>query len=161
MLSIRLEGDQALIKRLQSMPGAMQAALLRKVTMLTFQLEQKVKGKLRDDVLHVRTGKLMSSVFHDVEATSTKVIGRVGVGRGVAYAAIHEFGGHTKPHIIEAINGKALRFEMGGKTVFARSVQHPGSLIPQRSYMRSSLAEMKEQIIEGLAQAAREGARKA
>ena len=31
-------------------------------------------------------------------------------------------------------------------TVFARIVHHPGSHIPERSYLRSSLAEMADQI---------------
>jgi len=160
MLTVRLQGDAALIKRLQVMPGSIQAALVRKVTQLTLMLEQKVKGKLTDDVLHVRTGKLHNSVFHEVEADSTKVIGKVGAGRNVAYAAIHEFGGQTKAHVIEAMNGKALYFQMAGKPVFAKRVNHPGSTIPERSYLRSSLAEMKEEIIDGMAEAIREGARK-
>ena len=34
----------------------------------------------------------------------------------------------------------------GGEEVFARVVHHPGSRIPERSYLRSSLAEMAGQI---------------
>ncbi len=35
--------------------------------------------------------------------------------------------GGTKPHVIRARKAKALRFQAGGKTVFARSVNHPGT----------------------------------
>jgi hypothetical protein len=33
----------------------------------------------------------------------------------------------TRPHIIRARRAAALRFEMGGRVVFARSVHHPGT----------------------------------
>jgi hypothetical protein len=34
----------------------------------------------------------------------------------------------THPHVIRAKNGKALRFMAGGGVVFARSVNHPGTV---------------------------------
>jgi hypothetical protein len=33
----------------------------------------------------------------------------------------------TRPHVIRARNAKALRFEMEGRIVFARKVNHPGT----------------------------------
>jgi len=36
-----------------------------------------------------------------------------------------EFG--TKPHVIEAREGGALKFEIGGETIFANRVFHPGT----------------------------------
>lgn len=33
----------------------------------------------------------------------------------------------TDPHIITAKNAKALRFEIGGKVIFRKSVHHPGT----------------------------------
>ena len=58
------------------------------------------------------------------------------------YAAIQEYGGVTAPHQILPSRAKALAFMVGGEEVFARIVHHPGSHIPERSYLRSSLAEM-------------------
>jgi hypothetical protein len=46
-----------------------------------------------------------------------------------------------------------LEFSAGGSQVFARSVHHPGSTIPARSYLGSSLAEMRDDIESGLKQA--------
>lgn len=51
------------------------------------------------------------------------------------YAAIHNFGGKTKPHIIAPRNAKALAFLTGMQQVITRSVHHPGSNIPARPYM--------------------------
>lgn len=33
----------------------------------------------------------------------------------------------TRPHTIRARNARALRFEVGGRTVFAKQVSHPGT----------------------------------
>lgn len=41
------------------------------------------------------------------------------------YAGYVEFG--TKPHEIRPRNAKALRFQIGGQTVYARVVHHPGT----------------------------------
>ena len=41
------------------------------------------------------------------------------------HARFYEYG--TRPHRIEAKNGKALYFQVNGKGVFARSVNHPGT----------------------------------
>ena len=41
---------------------------------------------------------------------------------------------------------QALAFVIGGASRFARKVEHPGSLIPERSYLRSSLDEMRGEI---------------
>ena len=47
-------------------------------------------------------------------------------------------------------------FVADGATRFARRVEHPGSLIPERSYLRSSLEEMRAEIVAALAAAASE-----
>jgi hypothetical protein len=55
------------------------------------------------------------------------------------YARIHEFGGTTKPHVIEPRNAKALRFIIGGRVVFARRVHHPGSRITEKRFTRNAI----------------------
>ncbi len=152
MLNVTLTGDRELIAKLDSMPGKLQIALLQKVSDLTLKLEALVKQKLTNDVLNVRSGNLRRSIARQVNSSATSVIGKVFSSGDVKYAAIQEYGGQTKAHVIEAINGKALAFKMGGKEVFFRKVNHPGSNIPERSFLRSSLADMQEEITEGLHQ---------
>lgn len=53
------------------------------------------------------------------------------IGTNIKYAAIHHFGGQTRPHLIRPKNGKALKF--GGR--FAKKVNHPGSKMPARPFM--------------------------
>jgi hypothetical protein len=54
---------------------------------------------------------------------------------------------------------KALAFAVGGKQVFAARVNLPAVTLPERSYLRSSLAEMTGEIVEGLSDAVVEAMR--
>ena len=72
------------------------------------------------------------------------------------YAAIQEYGGKTSAHEILPVKAQALAFVIGGGQLFARRVEHPGSLIPERSYLRSSLEDMQREILAALAEAATE-----
>jgi phage gpG-like protein len=69
--------------------------------------------------------------------------GVVRVGTNVSYAAIHEYGGKTPPHIILPVRKKALAF--GG--IVVRSVHHPGSRIPARPYLHPALEKMRPKCI--------------
>lgn len=55
------------------------------------------------------------------------------IGSNLEYAAIHHYGGTTKPHLILPTYGKALAFPTaGGGKALVKSVRHPGSVIPAR-----------------------------
>jgi len=66
----------------------------------------------------VRTGRLRQSITVRLDTE------KVTVGPTVSYAPYVEYG--TKPHIIRPVRAKALAFEVGGTTVFAKLVRHPG-----------------------------------
>lgn len=74
------------------------------------------------------SGQLASSVQPRSDNTTAAV------GTNKVYAAIHQLGGKTKPHIIRPRNKKALAF--GGRVV--KSVNHPGSKIPARPFLSIS-----------------------
>lgn len=61
----------------------------------------------------------------------------VEVGPTAFYAPFVEFG--TRPHIIEPVHASVLAFEIGGRTVFARRVYHPG--FPGRFFVRGTKEE--------------------
>ncbi len=71
------------------------------------------------------TARLAESFEVASDATSATV------GTNVKYAAIHQFGGQTKPHLIKPRNAKALAF--GGR--YVKQVNHPGSKIPARPFL--------------------------
>lgn len=126
-------------------------ALLRKAYAYALRLEGHIKAdKLSGQVLNVRTGNLRRSIFSGVEDDGDTIEIWAKQSGDVKYGAIHEFGGKTAAHDILPVKAKALHFIMGGKDVFAKIVHHPGSVMPERSYMRSSLEDMKDTIIAGL-----------
>ncbi|HTX50258.1 MAG TPA: hypothetical protein VME40_12815 [Caulobacteraceae bacterium] len=147
MLSITLEGAQALDERLGDLPASVLAAVAAASATLADELLALVQQKLTGGVLQTRTGALAASIGVDGPTLSgDQVVTTVYSAGDLKYAAIQEFGGVTSPHDILPDRAKALAFLAGGQQVFARVVHHPGSRIPERSYLRSSLAEMAGQI---------------
>jgi HK97 gp10 family phage protein len=68
----------------------------------------------------VRTGKLRESISL-IKVNDLHYV----VGSPLEYAVYVERG--TRPHIIRPKRARALRFVVGGETVFARLVRHPGT----------------------------------
>lgn len=145
---------------LKDMPVRVRNRLISTVSILAEKLRNHVvQDKLMGQVLNRRTGRLGQSIQQRVETFPQAVFGVVYSSGDVPYARIHEYGGKTAAHVIEARNAKALSFLMNGQQVFARRVNHPGSNIPERSYMRSSLADMKDEIVRKMTLAVEEGAK--
>lgn len=96
--------------------------------LLPATLAQKRKLGYSDKPLIRRGGgqSLYSSITQTSDATSATV------GTNVKYAAIHQFGGQTRAHVILPRHKKALAF--GGRVV--KRVNHPGSKIPPRPFLR-------------------------
>lgn len=157
-ITVSFVGDAALVARLDALPEKVRVALEKKANALALKLEARIKAKLSNNVLKVQSGNLRASIHSDVESTSTSITGKVASSGDVKYAGIHEFGGRTGAHDILPRKAEALAFVVGGKPTFAKVVHHPGSTMPARSFLRSSLTEMKQEILDGLRQAAKEAA---
>lgn len=71
----------------------------------------------------VATGQMRTKTAMNDRQTSTgfQIVGEVDTD----YAEYVSAG--TRPHVIRPRNAKALRFKVGGKTVFATRVNHPGT----------------------------------
>ena len=95
-------------------------------------------GALRDSI-RIQTSQQDGSVGADIFSDGD-----------VPYAAIQEYGGKTAAHEILPDKARVLAFVLNGKQVFARRIQHPGSQIPERSYLRSALEEQGDDIAQGL-----------
>ena len=101
---------------------------------------KKAKGRTL-----LATGALMKSIHYELDNDGTAVTVMTGP---MKYARIMQNGGKTPKHDIVARNRKALRFTVGGLTLYRKSVHHPGSRIPARHYMM--LQEEDETNIEEL-----------
>lgn len=74
------------------------------------------------------------------EEVSSVIGNNVRAKGGVNYALVHEFGGMTPPREIRPREKKVLKFMVGGRTVFAKKVKHPGAIIPERAPVRRGIA---------------------
>lgn len=83
------------------------------------------------------TGMLKQSV--QMSSTATQAV----VGTNLVYAAIHQFGGKTKPHVIRPKTKRALSF--GG--IVVRQVNHPGSNIPARPFLCLTPGDLREIVL--------------
>lgn len=138
-------------------PEAVRTRLRGEAVRLTQALAALVRSKLSGPVLQRRSGRLIGSIRSELIETADSVGGRVSTS-GVPYARIHEYGGQTSPHEIVAKNSASLAFVWQGRQVFFKRVNHPGSKMPERSYMRSSLEEMRSEIAESYKRAGAAGA---
>jgi phage gpG-like protein len=135
-----------LLDRMQNRPGMMRAAAKAMDQENTFTLSHIQTrylnfppGSSRPTIgLRWKTRRLFNSIRASKSvATSTTV--KSAIGSNVKYAAIHEFGGTTRPHVIEAKKGKALKFIIGGQTLLRRRVNHPGSRFTARKFVQTGI----------------------
>ena len=151
MFQVDLRDDYS--ASLAGMPDRVRQAPSSKANVLAVALEAKIQQKLSGGVLNSRTGALASSIVATVDESSADVSVRIGTSGDVKYAAIQEFGGTIPPHEIVPDKAKALAFAVGGKQVFAARVNLPAVTMPERSYLRSSLAEMAVDITAEMSEA--------
>jgi phage gpG-like protein len=156
MFTLDVRGVDETSARFDAYPAALQAALGAKATELATALDDLVKNKLSGAVLNTSSGALRDSIAAGVTADSDGVLASVGSEGDVKYAAIQEYGGKTSAHEILPVKGDVLAFVSGDGQRFARRIEHPGSVIPERSYLRSSLEDMKDEILAALASTAAE-----
>jgi phage gpG-like protein len=155
MSALEVQGLDETSARFDAYPAALQAALGAKATELAAALADLVKSdKLSGAVLNAGSGTLRDSIAASVTADADGVLASVGSEGDVKYAAIQEYGGKTSAHEILPVKGDVLAFVAGNGQHFARRVEHPGSVIPERSYLRSSLEDMKDEILAALADCA-------
>lgn len=152
MISVKVIGVEQFVTRLQNLQPKVQESLRLAIGQLGIELQTYVKAnKLNGQVLKNQTHTLSRSINMKVKADAFSVV--ASVGTNIRYAAIHEFGGQTKPHLIQAKNAAKLKFMGGGGWVFRKEVNHPGSRMPERSFLRSALKDMESQIQTGLKKA--------
>lgn len=153
-------------------PTAAITKLRAKMIEIVAEFVLEVKSNLSGTVLKAgNPPRLRDSIKGEVTGSATSVLGRVW-SEGVPYAGIQEFGGRTSAHDIAPVNAAALAFRpsvgplttgafpvYGGyarrglqsaNMVFALIVHHPGSDIPERSYMRRTLAQNRTRIMAEL-----------
>lgn len=126
------------------MPNRLREEMVTATKRFLLKLTKRVKEKLSGQVLNVRTGRLRRSIHMEVNESVTSVVGTVGTN--VIYARPHEYGGPVtvKEHLrtVKQAWGRPLKEP---KQVTVRS--HVKNL-PERSFLRSSLLELKDDFYQ-------------
>lgn len=157
--------DDMVVGMLAAYPTRLLESIKQAMDVYTIRLQARVKAKLTDNVLHVRTGTLRRSINRQVQAiSSTKVQGIVGTN--VPYAGVHEYGYHGTVFVPEhtrrittaaktgltyakakigPIGSKRTRYIQGMATVKGHSMKMN---IPERPFLRPSLEETIEEARE-------------
>lgn len=144
-------------RRLSGMPAKVYDNVLRATQRLAISLQSYIKtDKLSGQVLHVRTGTLRRSINQRVDQTRDQIRGRVGTN--VIYAPPHEYG-FTGPVNVKAHTRKIS--QAWGRPIAPRDVLVQNYTrqvdLPERSFIRSALADMSAEITEELTDAVRKG----
>jgi len=150
MIEGAVTGDDAVVVRFERLPGALRAAVVREMRRQWFRVQAAVvTGKLSGDPLHRRTGVLASSINVGGSDTATEfvdepteIIGRIGTK--VRYGFIHENGGtFTIPSHDRRVESRL------GKPYVATVREHKATY-PKRSFLRSTLKELRPSILAAI-----------
>jgi phage gpG-like protein len=153
MISGTVTGDARVLARFDSLSQTLRAALVESMKRQWFRIQAEVvTGKLSGDPLHRRTGVLASSINVGGPDTATAftedttmIVGRIGTR--VWYGAVHENGGtFTIKEHTRTIN------QAFGRAISPRevSVRAHTMTTPQRSFLRSTLREMRGSVLDAI-----------
>lgn len=138
-------GERETIASLRSLGPNVRQEVGVSVGRLVLRLQVRIKRKLSDDVLSVRTGRLRRSVVTEIENGPTFVLGKAGTN--VVYARPHEFGMNETVPVKDHLRTIKQAF---GKPIEPREVAvkaHSRKMVfPEKSFLRSSLAEMSPDV---------------
>lgn len=107
-----------LLRRAEQSHARAVADVLRQLEVQAPKDTRQLSRSLRATPQRTNGGIITATVYVDAPRTPPNP-------DNVAVAAFNEFG--TRAHIIRAKNRKALRWQQGGQTRFAKSVRHPGT----------------------------------
>lgn len=161
MLKAQIIGGKEAAEHLRNTAPNIVSSIDKRVMALTYKLQAKVKAnKLTGQALNVKTGRLRRSINARFEGQGTgKSAGYVGTN--VVYARAHELGCHDTVNVKEHLRMQVMAF---GKSIAPKQATvkaHPMKMnFPERSFLRSALAEMRPEVLEQLQRAVEEGIRR-
>ena len=154
-------------RKLKELPGVIASGVRYGLQEFLNDVVDRAKKKLTGEVLKVRSGWLRNSLYNEIEETGSQIIGRFGT-RNIIYARIHKFGGLILPQrgqylaiplpgvklkpreylntfVAQSKAGNLMIFQKWqgrGKTMRPLFILKKYIMMPERSYLRSSLHEL-------------------
>lgn len=148
MITAKIIGEREVVERIKRIGPSLKDELkIYAEKFKTNTIEYIQSKKLSGQVLHHRKGTLKESIPRQSKVEEIGENLSIKIGTNVEYAAIHEYGGPIPERV--PINKKALHWlSPGGADIFAMSAK--AFKMPKRSFMRTTLAEKKEEFRQGL-----------
>lgn len=134
---IKFTFDEAEIKAIKEKLGSQN--FMKAIDVALVNIGEEMANEARDNAPY-KTGSLRRSIIS--KPTKTKVE----VGTDLEYARIHDLGGTISAHTITPRNAKALRFMIGGKEIFVKSVNKPARIVKPykgKGYLTPAFNRMK------------------
>jgi phage gpG-like protein len=160
MITANIVGVGDVVRRLERIPWNIAAKLETAVNAQAAELLRLVKEKVSGDVLRNRTGTLRRKLNMEMEASATRIVGKVGIK--LSYAAAHEFGSKAsgtttvREHlrrlkIVRAMKrGRLVVKSYDGVATVHAHRRNWRTNLPERSYLRTALAERKQAIQDAI-----------
>lgn len=147
MLKMEFIGGDVLAAVLRSYGGKVQTAIVQSIGRSALRLQSEVMdNRLSGQVLNIRTGNLHRSIHQQVTSSGGLVVGEVNTN--VRYGVAHEYG------FTGTVNVKASMRQI--RQAFGRPLKSPRYVqirahsrnvkLPERSFLRSALRDMKPDI---------------
>lgn len=156
---VNVKSDTA-INWLAGYPDRLMDRLLKISQRWAIKLQGHVKAdKLTGQVLHNRTGTLRRSINQKVTRGPTEI--KAIVGTNVSYARPHEFGFQGVVSVREHVRMQRMAWGLPMKDPHQVTVRaHPMKMnIPEKSFLRSALADYRDEIVQEMTKAAVEAKR--
>ena len=149
MITAKITKGEDLGKKFRDSIPNIESGVQKEIMRLALKMTGSVMNKLSGDILKVRTGRLRRSIHPEWDFKP----GHMGatVGTNVEYAAIHEYGfkGTVQVKSFQREMTKAFGRPIAPKQVTV-SAHSRNINMPESSFLRSALKEMRPEIIEGL-----------
>ncbi len=162
MITAVLIGRENVSPFLRGIPPKIEEQLKIEVEALAIKLTRKVKEeKLSGQELKNRIGALRASINYKIQNGYRAFYGIVGTNK--QYAAVHEYGfdGIVNVRSFLRMLVKAFGKQLLNPVQVTVGAHTRHMIMPERSFLRSSLREMKPEVLKRLAEAIRKGAQNA
>jgi phage protein D len=148
MIRIEVLGTDRVIAYFQKASDRQKKGTVEAMTAIGKRVLEEVQANLSGGMLKSQSGTLLRAQEVRVEEEASKVSVFVGFDADKAPYGKFLLEGVGHDWLIQAVNAKALKFQINGEDVFAKHVTHPP--FPPKSFLADALAKVQPEIMPTL-----------